>query len=327
MGPASRSPTHNRNVLGAGLRREFPGASGWLGRMGRRVPLLVRRSDPPWAALAGLGVQGLVAVLLGFAFFVVVSVAMPRSADESALTDGRLLQAAVALRPAALGIVGTLAAMVIAGRAGGRRALLLLAAALVAFQLIAMFSSAQGLELFCRNAPEEPLCAGRGLLRDLAAWWPLLLGVAVGAFLMRDSEAPVLGRNPLLESLGVLVAAGALAQLLVLPFRAPTGDPADPTYWTAAVFIQAGAAIAGGAVLARRGGAVLPTGAMAASVFYLVPVLPLLPAQLRFPPPGWPIEYALVTFAPAINAIAFVAAGVVAGRPDVTVAVPRPRER
>lgn len=306
-------------MLGAGLRREFPGAFGWLDRVTGRVPLLVRRSAPPWAALAGLGVQGLLAVLLGFAFFLVL-----------AAIDGRADRSVADLRPAALGVLGALAAAIVAGRAGGKAGLVLLAAALIALQASARFGAAQGLDVFCeRSGPEQPLCADRGLLGEFAAWWPLLAGLAIGAFLMRGSEAPVHGRNPLLEALGVVVAGLAVGQVLVLPFRPTAGDPADAAFWTAMVFLQIAAAVAGGAVLARRGGSVLPVGAVAASVFYLVPVLPLLPDNLRFPSPGWPIEYALVTFAPAINAIAFVAAAVIAAGGKAVAAVPAsgPRSR
>lgn len=317
-------------MLGAGLRREFPGVSGWLDRLTGRAPLLLRRSAAPWAALAGLGVQGMVAVLLGFAFFLVLSAIAPRPTAGSAPGDGELVLAAIGMRPAALGVIGTLAATIVAGLAGGRIALVLVAAALIALQASAMFSAAHGLELFCqRSGPDQPVCAQRGTLAELAAWWPLLVGLLAGSFLIRGSEAPVNGRNPLPESLGIVVAGLAIGQLLVLPFRQTSGDLADPAYWTATVFLQFGAAVAGGYVLAKRGGSVLPAGAVAASVFYLVPVLPLLPQYLRFPSPGWPIEYALVTFAPAINAIAFVAAGVITGRPDqpITIPGPRPPER
>ena len=185
-------------MLGAGLRREFPGASAWIAGVTGRIRPRVRRSDLLFAVLAGLGASALVSAIFsalgGIAFSIFE---LPREWRD----PFSVRIAAVTLGATAIGAAVSL-------RSGGWRALLGLGGVLAAFAVIDTALAAPGLALFCERSGGGagiPLCS-RTIVDELASRWSTIVGLAAGLLAARLLIGGTHGSNAGLEAIGIVAA-------------------------------------------------------------------------------------------------------------------------
>lgn len=309
-------------MLGAGLRREFPGAFEWAGGMRRRVPRpTVSRSGLVWGLLAGLGAQGLVGAALG-----VIASTLQLAVDTSQWAGFRGFE----LREGLIDIAGGAVGLAVALRAGGWRAGLALITVLAAADLANTAATAPGRAIFCeRSGGMDPgglaRCAPRSPIDEVLARWPLLTGLGAGLVVARRPGPGRPGSNASLEAIGA-VALGptvvfALSTLLFAP--GPGGTPETAPLWmrlwTIVSVLNLVLALVGGQLLVRRGRKPWPAAAVLGAVFFVAPWLPILSYSGAALPSDAPAEHYWLRIAPVANALAFLLASV------VTAAFARPR--
>lgn len=315
----SLSPVHNRNVLGAGLRREFPGAFEWADGMRRRVPSpTVSRSGVVWAVLAGLGAKALAGAAI--ALLVSTVLLMIDTRDWRGLSPLELREGLARFVSGAVGLA-------VALRAGGWRAVIALIAALTAADLAHAALAAPGRALFCERAGgsgQPEVCASRSILEELLARWPLIAGLAGGWLLSKLLRVVRPGSNAAPEAIGAVVAGQGIALAISVPFT-PGPETADTMLvwirlWTVMSLINLIVSLVGGHVLARRGARPWPGALIVAPVFFIAPWLPTLVYAAGKPAPDVPGVYAWIAIAPLAHALAFILASVV----TAAFAPPRP---
>ncbi len=296
-------------MLGAGLRREFPGAFEWAGRMRRRLLRpRVARTGMWWAVLAGLGASVLVTGLAGALVSLALSLIDPRTWPFPPWYG--------AVRFLGVGAGGALAA-----RIGRWRGLLVYAGAIAALDLAAYAAGAPGRALFCERAGDP--CPLPGGVDRLLAYWPLLAGLLiVPAFSRALSIGP--GRsNPSLEAAGVFVVASTLGQLALVPFTGPADAAGSFVGWTG---LSLTAAILSGRLLVRRGAAPWPAGVLLAVLLFVVPWLPSLLRYSEFRRSQASAEVEWLMLSPIAYALAFLVGAIVTAalarspRPDADAA-------
>ena len=306
-------------MLGAGLRREFPGASEWAGRMRHRLPWpAISRSGVVWAVLAALGAKALAGAAVALCVSTVLLVIDTR--------DWRGFSP-VELREGLARFVGGAAGLAVALRAGGWRAVIALIAVLTAADLAHAALAAPSRALFCERAGgsgQPEICASRSILEELLTRWPLIAGLAGGWLLSKLLRASRPGPNAAPEAVGVVVAGQVIALVISVPFT-PGPATADTMLvwmrvWAVMSLINLAVSLVGGHVLTRRGARPWPGAFIVAPVFFIAPWLPTLVYAAGNPPPDVPGVYAWIAIAPLAHALAFILASVV----TAAFAPPRP---
>lgn len=310
-------------MLGAGLRREFPGAFAWADGMRRRVPYpTVSRSGVVWGVLAGLGAKALAAAAIGAVASTLVLIMDPR--DWRDLRAFEIREGFSAFAGGAIGLAVTF-------RAGGWRAGTTLIAVLAATAMANDAATAPGRSLFCeRSGGMDPavlrVCAPRNPIDEILARWPLLTGLAAGFVVARRLGSGRSGSNASLEAIGA-VALGqtvvfALSTLFFAPGPAGTPEttPLWTRLWTIVSVLTVALALFGGHLLVRRGQKPWPAAAVLGTVFFVAPWLPTLYYSGAALPSDAPAEHYWLRIAPVASAIVFLLASIV----TAAFAPPRP---
>jgi hypothetical protein len=278
-------------VLGAGLRREFPGASAWFAGVASRASRpRVSRAGLVWATLAGLGTQALIGVVVGTLVVIAFQLWPPTgSADEVLVNITSVLPFPAS---AISGFIGTAAGAAVALRSGSWRALVAYTVALVALYLASEAVGWRGRALFCERAGELAVldvCRQRELVDQALARWPIAAAVTAGIAGARLIAVRGQGTNAILEAVGLVAVLTPVARLAAASFFEPTGDEAMRGFTAASLVVMAAAALAGH-LLIRRGGRPWP-GAVAIALVYLA--LPAAPGIWGYyqarptAPPAW----------------------------------------
>ena len=291
-------------MLGAGLRREFPGASSWIARAARRaLPLRVARTSLGWAVLAGFGTQAIVTAVVGsLAAIVFAFVELPRDWRDP-----------FAVRSAIITLLGAAAGASVARRSGGWPALAGFGVALALFQLVGAAAAEPGRALFCERAggaPDLAPCVPRTLQGEVLARWPVIVGIAAALLIARRNAAVARETNGALEAVGALAALEPLTRV-ALALSLPPGEGLSTTHLAALVAMHIVYAMGGGIVLVWRDAFHWRTTAMVAAAYYGLPLVAAAVFFLRYPASAPPREHAWFTAAPAAYAAAFVLAALV----------------
>ena len=309
----SLSHVHNRNVLGAGLRREFPGAFEWIGGMRRRVPpLQLARAGTVWAVLAGLGANQLFMVTFGGLLGIMLSfIALPRD-----------WQSLFAARGNAIAFIGGALGAAVALRSGGWRALLGFAGTVAAFELVNAMVAAPGQALFCERSGGAPLdlCARRTGLEEILARWPLIAGLAAGPLVARRLRQGRGGSNASLEAVGLVFAGSQAVRLAAMPFLPPLGEGVTAGYVMVTTTLSLAVALLAGHLIVRRGGRPWPTAVLLALLVFAVPWIPSLIFYARYAANGPLPESVWLNVIPVAYVSVFVLASIV----TAAFAPPRP---
>lgn len=250
-------------MLREGLRREIPEVFEWASRLRRPR---IAREPLAWATLSAIGA----ALLVDFLLLVLFS------------GIGRVVDLRLPIPPFQIrDILGSAAAVAVALRAGGPRALLLYLAYLVLTMLVGLPGTLGLCErLGERLGGQMDFCTVEGYLLGR---WPDVVGLAIGALAARGL-GPRRGTNTLLSAAGTYTVMTVPAILAFSLLRDPmTPRPLDAMAVGTIVSAVAGV-IAGLVLRARRGRlwhAALIAGLLALA--WLVPNLPAFDTTYEMP--------------------------------------------
>ena len=300
-------------MLGAGLRREFPGASAWVTRVVSRAPRPgVSRSGSVWAVPAALGAQALITGVVTLALVAAFQVWPPVYRETDPM--GVIVEWRWPISAAAVGaFAGMATGAAVALRAGSWRGLVGYGLALVALGLATEAIGWRGRALFCERAGELAVlevCRDRDVLEHALARWPVAAALVTGIVVARLLAVGGEGTNATLEAVGLIALLTAPVQLAIAQLFGPVGDDAMRAFTVSSVVLMAAAALAG-SLLVRRGGRVWPAAVAAAIVFFLLPALPGALSYYRSRPDTPPAWGDWLFVAPAGAALAFLLAAVV----------------
>ena len=290
MSDVLRSPTHNRNVLRDGLRREFPDAATWLSRSPR-----VRLSATPtaWTVLAAVGASLVATALAGTAVSLLIAALDPREWPFPPAVGATRL-AGVALGAG------------IAARFGGRRALAWYGLSLLAIEIFRYTATAPARAVFCERAGEP--CPVPDAGETLVTYWPLAAGVVMAPLTSRLFARGEGRANPSLEAAGAFGIGGALLHLAVIPVPMSSGPDGQLVVWSLASLV---AAMGAGHLLVRRGGLPWPGAVVAAAAIFVTPWTPSLLRYAAFRATEASAEVEWLMVSPLAFATVFVLAAVV----------------